>query len=248
MPNRIQLQFNLAISAGSNYVFIGGNFHRIPENSTIRYTNWANSMDKSTIRKQIYTSHGPTLVAPTWFITRKLYDKVGGFHERLTSGFPEDLHFFYKALDVEDVVFDKVSEDVVMYRYHSGCSTFAVDEKSIWDLRIERIRKDYLEKWSKFTIWSAGKQGKRFFKSLNESEKEKVIAFGDIDESKIRRGLHEEFNEKERRITHRIPIIDIKKAVPPLVVCVKLDLTNGDLEKIINEQRWREHDDLVYFS
>lgn len=49
---------------------------------------------------QIFTSHGPTLVAPTWFFSRKLYDLVGGFCERYGSGFPEDLEFFYNALRI----------------------------------------------------------------------------------------------------------------------------------------------------
>ena len=47
---------------------------------------------------QIYTSHGPTLIAPTWFMSRKLYDAVGGFDESRAFGYPEDLKFFYDAL------------------------------------------------------------------------------------------------------------------------------------------------------
>uniref|UniRef100_A0A8R1EGT9 Uncharacterized protein n=1 Tax=Caenorhabditis japonica TaxID=281687 RepID=A0A8R1EGT9_CAEJA len=84
--------------------------------------------------------------------------------------------------------------------------------------------------------------------SLNDEEKEKVRAFCDIDESKIGRGVHEEFDENTRTVTHKVPIVNIEDAKPPLVVCVKLDLTNGDLERIIERKRWAEHLDLVYFG
>ena len=30
---------------------------------------------------QIYTSHGPTVIMPTWFCKREIFDTVGGFDE-----------------------------------------------------------------------------------------------------------------------------------------------------------------------
>lgn len=40
------------------------------------------------------------MIAPTWCMSKKLYDKVGGFHETEPVGFPEDLCFFYDALKI----------------------------------------------------------------------------------------------------------------------------------------------------
>lgn len=31
---------------------------------------------------QAFTAFGPTLIQPTWFCTRRLYDQVGGFSEQ----------------------------------------------------------------------------------------------------------------------------------------------------------------------
>lgn len=116
------------------------------------------------IRSQVYTSHGPTLVAPTWFISRALFDKVGGFRTDVSCGFPEDLEFFYKCLDFPECIFDKVDDDIVMYRYHKNCASHSVQEQTIWNFRLSRLKEKYIAKWDKFTIWSAGKQGKRLFK------------------------------------------------------------------------------------
>ncbi|EFO94261.1 hypothetical protein CRE_30180 [Caenorhabditis remanei] len=200
------------------------------------------------IRTQVYTSHGPPLIAPTWFISRALFDRVGGFRTDVSNGFPEDLDFFYKCLDVDECIFDKVPEDVVMYRYHPECASHSVTEQTIWNFRLKRLKEQYIAKWDKFTIWSAGKQGKRLFKCLDDDEKLKVREFCDIDESKIGRGIHEEFDEKQRIVTHKVPIVNIETAKPPLIVCVKLDLTHGDLERIIERKKWREHVDFVYFG
>uniref|UniRef100_A0A1I7ULY0 Glyco_trans_2-like domain-containing protein n=1 Tax=Caenorhabditis tropicalis TaxID=1561998 RepID=A0A1I7ULY0_9PELO len=250
-PNRIKNQLELArkiSKSEDDFIFVGGQFHRLPEGSTTRYTNWANSMNGDKIRNQVYTSHGPTLVAPTWFISRALFEKVGGFRTDIPNGFPEDLDFFYKCLSIPQCNFAKVPEDIVMYRYHPNCASHNVTEQTIWNFRLQRLKEHYIKKWDKFTIWSAGKQGKRFFKNLDEDEKTKVREFCDIDESKIGRGIHEEFDEKERKVTHKVPIVNIENAKPPLVVCVKLDLTHGDLERIIERKGWKEHVDLVYFG
>lgn len=50
------------------------------------------------LNSQIFTSHGPSLVAPTWCMSRKLYDSIGGFQEAQSVGYPEDLRFFYDAV------------------------------------------------------------------------------------------------------------------------------------------------------
>ncbi|CAI5438500.1 unnamed protein product [Caenorhabditis angaria] len=246
---RISEQFALAEKLNTDFIFIGCNFDRLPEDSTKRYTSWANSIQSNDeIKNQVYTSHGPTIVAPTWFISRKLFNFVGKFQDIQKTGYPEDLEFYYRCLDIASCEFSKVPKSLVTYRYHMECASFGVHENSIWNLRFSRLREKYLKKWESFTIWSVGKQGKRFFKCLNEEEKSKVRGFCDIDNNKIKRGIHEEFDEKTRKITHRIPINHIRDAIPPFVVCVKLDLTGGDLENIIAEQKWKENIDLVYFG
>nr|CAD7455809.1 unnamed protein product [Timema tahoe] len=105
---------------------IGSNFERLPKDSTIRFTRWANSLKEEQLYRQIYTSHGPTLIMPTWFCDRKVFERVGGFSES-GKGTPEDLIFFYRHLDHDGRLF-KVPRCLLVYRYHPGATTFSIDE------------------------------------------------------------------------------------------------------------------------
>ncbi|ETN77751.1 hypothetical protein NECAME_10843 [Necator americanus] len=196
----------------------------------------------------VYTSHGPTLIAPTWFISRELFAKLGGFKDEIRTGFPEDLDFFYRALDLKDISFCKVDKELVIYRYHSGCASLGVSEDAIWTMRIDRFCHRMLPMWKTFTIWNAGKQGKRFFRSLSDKDRGRVVSFCDVDEKKIRRGWFEDYDEATRTVRRKLPIIHVKVARPPLVICVKLDMTGGDLERLVAESQWTEGRDYIHFS
>lgn len=52
---------------------------------------------------------------PTWFMSRDIYDRVGGFDESFTSHIPEDLLFFHRHLDFEGQLC-KSLEPLVIYR------------------------------------------------------------------------------------------------------------------------------------
>lgn len=41
------------------------------------------------------------------------------------------------------------------------------------------------ERWTQFSIWGAGRDGKAFFKALSPEGKSKVIGFWDVDANKI---------------------------------------------------------------
>ncbi|KAH7728653.1 UDP-GlcNAc:betaGal beta-1,3-N-acetylglucosaminyltransferase-like protein 1-like protein [Aphelenchoides avenae] len=163
--NRLRIQLAACLNTECpESCIVGGKFHRYPEGSTRRFTEWACNLDERQLYSQIYTSFGPTLVAPTWFMSRSLYNSVGGFDQSVKVGFPEDLDFFYRALNSGAELF-KVEEDIVMYRYHNDCATFSVTEKTLWEIRLRHLEEHVLEKLESFTIWNAGKQGKRFFRS-----------------------------------------------------------------------------------
>ena len=73
----------------------------LPANKTVvvgsmhRYTLWSNTLTDEQLHTQVYTSHGPTVINPTWFTTRKWFDKLQGFKE-VKKGYPEDLEMFYR--------------------------------------------------------------------------------------------------------------------------------------------------------
>ena len=54
---------------------MGSRFHRDPVGSTERFTNWANNITQHQLITQIYTSHGPTVIMPTWFCHRNVFER-----------------------------------------------------------------------------------------------------------------------------------------------------------------------------
>jgi ribonuclease P protein subunit RPP14 len=74
-------------------------------------------------------------------------------------------------------------------------------------LRIVQLQKDVLDSLDSFSIWNAGKQGKRFFKSLSAENQKKVIAFCDVDKNKLAHGFCEFFDPSSRRVWARIPLL-----------------------------------------
>ncbi len=140
---------------------------------------------------------------PTWFFHRSVYERQGGLSE-IGRGFPEDQLFLLRHIYEFSGIIKRVSAPLgpdkilknlsnlakiyprkVLYRFHEECMSLGVSEKSIWTMRLDYLEKHYLSRWKSFTIWSAGKQGRRLFRDLATASQEKVIAFCDVDEKKI---------------------------------------------------------------
>ncbi|XP_048510433.1 UDP-GlcNAc:betaGal beta-1,3-N-acetylglucosaminyltransferase-like protein 1 [Athalia rosae] len=242
LPCRIQAQYEVA--KDEKNAIVGGKFKRSPENATPRFTNWANAISGDKLEEQIYTSHGPTIIMPTWFCHKSVFQKVGGFSEA-GNGCPEDLVFFYSHLDLGGRIL-KVDFPVLIYAYHPRATTFSISENTIWDLRIARLQDRVLPLWSKLTIWNAGKQGRKLFRSLSQENKNKVVAFCDVDRRKI--GQNYVSYEPTLKKTERpIPIIHFTEACPPFIICVKLDMTNGEFEGNLQSLALTEGRDFVHF-
>lgn len=84
-------------------------------------------MNQAQLQTQIYLSFGPTVVMPTWFCERSVYDGVEGGFDETGKGVPEDLIFFYKHLEGGGSVV-RADEELVVYRYHPNATTFSVTE------------------------------------------------------------------------------------------------------------------------
>ncbi|KAK3090179.1 hypothetical protein FSP39_009808 [Pinctada imbricata] len=168
--SRIRKQYQAALAHPQ--AIIGSNFHRLPTGSTNRYTHWANTLTNQQLYTQIYTSHGPSLIMPTWFCHRKVFEKVQGFDEG-GKGVPEDLIFFFRHLELGGDLY-RVEEDLLMYRYHTEATSFSIHQDTIWNIRMKYIQKNVIDSWLTFTIWNAGKQGKKFYKSLSPENQKKV--------------------------------------------------------------------------
>lgn len=242
-PERVEAQLRVAVQHSD--AIIGSQFRREPVDSTERFTRWCNTLSPAQLYTQTYTSHGPTVAMPTWFCSRSVFDRVGGFDES-GKGTPEDLIFFLKHLRLGGKVI-RVDQCLMMYRYHPQATTHSIHRDTIWKIRLQALEEDVISKWQQFTIWSAGKQGRKFYRSLKAENKKKVINFCDVDVKKIEKGIYI-YEESEEVPKPRIPIVHFSEAKPPFIICVKLDLTGGGLEENLSSLNLKEGEDYFHFS
>ncbi|XP_051940976.1 UDP-GlcNAc:betaGal beta-1,3-N-acetylglucosaminyltransferase-like protein 1 isoform X3 [Hippocampus zosterae] len=124
LPQRVRLQYEASVLHSSS--LIGCKVRRLPEGSTQRYTRWINTITQDQLLTQVYTSHGPTVIMPTWFCSRDWFSTVGWFSEE-SKGVPEDLIFFYQSLRQGGLVI-RVDHCLVVYRYHEKATTHSVKD------------------------------------------------------------------------------------------------------------------------
>ncbi|KAM4824879.1 queuosine-tRNA galactosyltransferase isoform X7 [Urocitellus parryii] len=243
MPERVRLQHEAAVQHPTSIV--GCRVRRDPPGSTERYTRWINRLAPEQLLTQVLTANGPTVIMPTWFCSRAWFSHVGPFDEG-GQGVPEDLLFFYQHLRKGGRVL-RVDQTLLLYRYHPQAATLSVLETTIWTHRVCFLEEWALPQWASFTIWNAGKQGRRLYRSLTAASRCKVVAFCDVDENKIRKGFYC-YEEAQERPKPRVPVLHFRAARPPFVLCVKLDLTGGEFEENLRSLRLQEGRDFVYFS
>nr|XP_019591068.1 PREDICTED: UDP-GlcNAc:betaGal beta-1,3-N-acetylglucosaminyltransferase-like protein 1 isoform X3 [Rhinolophus sinicus] len=186
MPQRVRLQHEAAARHPTS--IIGCQVRREPPNSTERYTRWINQLAPDQLLTQVFTSHGPTVVMPTWFCSRAWFSHVGPFDEG-GRGVPEDLLFFYDHLRRGGGVV-RVDQSLLLYRFRPGAATQSILESTIWTHRVCFLEERALRHWATFTIWNAGRQGRRLYRSLSEGARRKVVAFCDVDKKKIKKGFY----------------------------------------------------------
>jgi len=249
-PARVALQLERiqALEAeqprGDAQVLLGCNFVRIPDDSTARYTAWLNRLSDAELMSQRFVEC--TIVKPSWFLRREWFLELGGFDEG-GRGVPEDMIFFYKHTDRGGRL-AKVHTTCLRYRHHAGAATASVKELTIFEERFKAFERQVLRRqWASspsFTIWNAGKLGKRFFRALSREDQLRVRAFCDVDDRKI---AHGEYFNKESGMETPVPVIHFSQGTPPIVLCVKLDLTNGQFEQNLASLHLREGVDYLHF-
>ncbi|KAF1667573.1 UDP-GlcNAc:betaGal beta-1,3-N-acetylglucosaminyltransferase-like protein 1, partial [Aptenodytes patagonicus] len=90
MPQRVRLQHEAAIQHPNS--IIGCQVRREPLESTERYTRWINNLTEEQLLTQVvFTSHGPTVIMPTWFCSREWFFHVGKFDEGGKVSVTDDL-------------------------------------------------------------------------------------------------------------------------------------------------------------
>jgi len=49
-----------------------------------------------------------------------------------------------------------------------------IHRETIWDHRVRELESRVLNKWTHFTIWNGGKQGRKLYRSLTQENRDKV--------------------------------------------------------------------------
>ena len=182
---------------------------------------------------------------PTWFCHKLVFELVGGFDEN-GKGIPEDYLFFLRFMRLNGNL-HRVDKPLLIYRHHPNATTFSVLESTIWSIRIKELEKYVLSKWTSFTIWNAGKQGRKLYRDISDASRKKVVSFCDVDEKKINKKFYT-YELDKAKIKSKIPIVHFTDAKKPFVICVKLDLTGGGFEKNLMSLNLVEGVDYVLFS
>ncbi|KYQ90956.1 hypothetical protein DLAC_07837 [Tieghemostelium lacteum] len=283
---RVEMQYLEALEKGKN-VLIGSNFIRIPEGSSHRYSQWCNSLTNQQLLWHQFREI--PIIQPTWFMSRSLYNRIGGYQESFPSGnpknneyihllgtnnnanqykhknqekhmqmekerqdkvlansppphIPEDLIFFHQHLNYQDALLSKVHQPLVLYRYHSNNQSNQIHRLILMKVRIQYLESRILSKWDKFSIWGAGRDGKKFFTMLSDSSKSKVTSFCDVDDQKVGTTYNAAYTP------YKIPIIHFSQVKPPFIICVALDRSNGEFEANLQSLQLKESIDYYHFN
>ena len=227
-PTRIEEQHRLAMSYLPDQrvrLLIGSGFVRLPAGSTDHYTTWCNTLTKTQLILQQYRE--VTVIQPTWFLARQAFDAVGGYCVQQSEGtntpIPSDLIFFQSHLDHQGLV-DRVEQPLVTYRYLEGSVSWKIPRKDLLRVRLRALERRVLEQWDHFTIWGAGRDGKSVINELEEKYRKKCVGFCDVDAKKIARGYH------NPRKGIQLPVVHFSEVKPPLLICVAMGRTGGELE------------------
>lgn len=137
-------------------------------------------------------------------------------------------------------------DELLVYRYHPQATTFSIDEQTIWNIRMKELEMRVLCCWEAFTIWNAGKQGRKFYRSLSKEAQRKVVAFCDVDAKKV--NSFYTYEESPERPKPKVPIVHFTEAHPPLVICMKLELTGGKFEENLASLQLEEGKDYHLFN
>lgn len=157
---------------------------------------------------------------------------------------PEDLFFFLDTIELGGTLAKVDGDPLLTYRYTPGGWALGTHK-----LDLKRVRIKYLEKMvlssppysNGFSIWGYGKDGRKFFQLLSPVIASKVISFCDVSIKKVGMQYFNKHSKKQMKVLH------FSEVVPPLIICVGSNHTNGELEKNISSRGFVEGIDYFHF-
>ena len=239
-PLRLKYQIETWRSRGMDETLVGSYFSRDPPDATRHYADFLNSLSPRDLVLKSFREI--TMIQPTWFMSRRLLDRVGGYPEGVLA---EDLEVFHRCLDVPGMALlpsATLSLPLVMYRHRPGSNvTSKTPRRVLLRAKLRALERRVLSKWGKFSVWGAGRDGHAFFQEMAPEYRSNVRQFADVDPCKIRTGFHDS--------GFIIPVVHVSQITAPFVVCVAMGRTNGELEaNVSSHTNLTEGVDYWYFN
>lgn len=137
---------------------------------------------------------------------------------------------------------EKIDTILLSYRWNANSTSFKISRKTLMRYKAEAFEEQVLcdPKWHSFMIWSAGRDGKEFYKSLSPMMQRRVSSFCDIDPKRINTSIM--INHTTRQV---LPIVHWREVTSPFVACVALD-RDPDFEKNLSELGMEEGKDYFH--
>lgn len=215
-PERIARQYQavLGLEEGERQnTIVGSQFVRIPEGSTPVYSAWANKLTGEQL--YLHRFRCVTLIQPTWLMHRSIFDGIGGYEE-IYPAHPEDMIFFQEHLKRGGKL-HKVEEPLVKYRYTPGSASSKITRVDLLKHRAKFLQDTVLKEWPHFSIWGAGRDGRRVFMHLDNTTQKKIVAMADINPAIIGSSYTNCWTLQE------VPIVHFSQITSPFITCVSID-------------------------
>ena len=260
-------------------VLVGCTLQRLPLNATPRWTRWVNSLSSAQLLTHAFREI--TLPCPTWFMPAATARDLGGFPEVLAEDMQFFYAAITKGCRLERVQGTAeaspadgaaageatapqlpVAQPLLIYRNHasnlSGRTPFAY----LHSMRVAALVSLVLESpayphfsapGATFSIWNAGKAGKRFYRALSPALRLRVREFCDIDPQKIARGVFEAHEPGQREPARRVPIVSWESVHSPCIICVRQELEEDESQREFKRRLeivkgWTEGQDYFFLS
>lgn len=204
----------------------GSRFDRDPPDATARYAAWANDLAPERLRLECFREC--TLLQPTWFFCKRLWEAAG----RYDGARCDDLRFFLRHVLQGDGLLARVDASLVTYRRVEGSLSFATSRRELVRERAAFFASAVLDgAWAgkKVGVWGAGRDGREFVNALAAAGRaDAVDAFYDVDPKKL--GTYH-----NGATGLSLPVRDVSAIRAPFVVCVAMHRTGGRLEEAVRD-------------
>ena len=191
----------------------GSRFSRHPPDATERYAAWANSLSSERLHLERFREC--TLVQPTWFFHRALWENAGGYDA--DGGTCDDLRFFLRHVGRGGLL-HRVEEDLVVYTLSDGLSAMT-HRKALVRCRVAAFSTQILDgPWlnKRIHVWGAGRDGRCFLNELALLGRVNAVeALYDVDSAKIGK-----YHNGATGLS--MPVRHVDEIRAPFVVCVSM--------------------------